>query len=64
MLSHSQFMAKLDAEILAGGSSSEVARSLKVNEVTVRRRRAALRRDGFEITRRTEREAYDANSKP
>lgn len=40
------FLQQLDAAILSGLSSGRVARLVGVNEVTVRRRKAALSRDG------------------
>lgn len=41
-----EFMRQLDAAILSGLSSAKVARQIGVNEVTVRRRKAALAAEG------------------
>lgn len=45
-----EFLRLLDAAILSGGSSAQVARQVGVNEVTVRRRKAALGRAGHVFT--------------
>jgi transposase-like protein len=51
-------MRQLDAAILSGASSARVARQIGVNEVTVRRRKATLGREGhvFPIAQRDRRE--------
>lgn len=42
-----EFLRQLDTAILSGLSSSKVARLVGVNEVTVRRRKAALGKAGL-----------------
>jgi transposase-like protein len=45
-MTHSEFLDRLDAEILTGHSLASIARSFEVNQVTVRRRKSALRAAG------------------
>ena len=47
------FLRTLDAAIINGLSSAQVARKVGVNEVTVRRRKAALAREGHSFNRKT-----------
>lgn len=56
------FLRQLDSAILSGMSSARVARLIGVNEVTVRRRKAALARDGhvFQQAQRDQREVDHA----
>ena len=62
-MNHDDFLQKLDAAIIAGGSNSQLARELGVGEVTIRRRKARLGQAGLlpTTTQRVKREAHDAD---
>ena len=46
-MTNADFLEKLDAAIVAGGSSGFIGALLKVNPTFVRRRRSALRKQGL-----------------
>ena len=52
----SDFLSQLDAAILSGASAAQVARSLGLNQTTVRRRKAVLREAGHNFALRDRRE--------
>jgi NADH/NAD ratio-sensing transcriptional regulator Rex len=62
VLNHSEFLDRLDAAIITGGSSAQIARKIGVNEVTVRRRKAALGQAGLLPSRREQREVSNATT--
>lgn len=60
-MNRSHFLSRLDSAIVAGGSNAQIARSVGVNETTVRRRKAELGRAGLlPASRRPQREAQHA----